>query len=89
MATQSPALDQGTIDKMTGLITFVALPYPLPEAWAKEFREAGSLAMEARKSEDKLRMDEAELLMRATEIRARATIGVEHTRRFIRSIAPR
>lgn len=76
MAAKSPRLcaDQGVITRITpkySSITFKALPYPLPEAWRKEFRDAAL----------NHRGDFAYL--EALEIRARESIGFEYTRQVI------
>lgn len=73
MASRAPRLcaDQGTIDFDTKTITFKALPYPMPAAWIKEFKDAAK----------NHKGDFAHL--EALEIRARESIGVEYTRKVI------
>ena len=66
------ALDNGIIKD--GMITYTALPCPLPETWRKEFIDCAT----------RHKGDYAKLA--ALEIRCREAIGFEHTRKFIRSI---
>ena len=63
--------DQATVDFDTKLITFKALPYPMPPVWQQEYRDAA-----------KLHPGDVAYLT-ALEIRARESIGVWHTRPVI------
>ena len=63
--------DNGVVDIKTSTITYTALPYPLPKTWNEEFRKYAKNHPG----------DYAGL--EALEIRARAAIGFEHTRKYI------
>jgi hypothetical protein len=71
MGIRKLAVDQGTVDINTKTITYIALPYPLPKVWQDEFKEYAKNHPG----------DYAGL--EALEVRARATIGFEHTRKYI------
>lgn len=73
MAARTPRLcaDQGTIDSSTKTITFKALPYPMPDAWIKEFKDAAK-----NHAGDFVHLE-------ALEIRARESIGIEYTRKVV------
>jgi hypothetical protein len=71
MGIRKLAIDQGMVDINTKTITYIALPYPLPKAWQDEFK-----ACAKNHKGDFARLE-------ALEIRARATIGFEHTRKYI------
>lgn len=68
--------DNGIIDHQAGTITYTALPCPLPEAWQLQLKLA------------RLELpSERAFAIEAVERRARATIGFEVTRPYIKSVA--